>query len=397
MLDFNKKEVLYANLPTMTVEEYYKYLDEVDNGYIKITKHPESEDIVILNYTEKTTFEKRWNKETMSSRGLILDLTEATNNDIVYILAKPFDKFPNYGSNEIIGYEDDIDFNDVDYVMEKMDGSLGISYFFNDEIRFATRGSFTSEQAIKATEIWRDKYAKNEDITLYSICPVTYLVEIIYPENRVVVDYKGAEELVMLGVINLFEAEQFQDMSYDDVEWEATGLGMRVAPKYDLTIEKMLELKKTLTANEEGFIIKFKNGKRLKIKGDEYLQVHRIKHGMSAKAKYKAWADGSLEAYIMMLPEEFRPELEKFEEHLNKFKDAQFFMLQMLYEQAIDKHKDKKEFALHVQAVISPEYRKHMFKAYQKGVVDEQMIKDDIYKDYDKYEEVIAIWNKQDL
>jgi RNA ligase len=396
MLDFNKKEMLYKHLPTMTVEDYYKYLDEVDNGYIKITKHPENEDIVILNYTEKATFEKRWNKETMSSRGLILDLTEATNNDIIYILARPFDKFPNYGSNEIIDYEDDINFDEVDYVMEKMDGSLGISYFFNDEIRFATRGSFTSEQAIKATEIWREKYAQHESLTHYVTCPVTYLVEIIYPENRVVVDYKGAEELVMLGTIYLFGTEPFLDVGYGDIEWEATRLHMRVAPKYELTIEKMLELKKTLSANEEGFIIRFKNGKRVKIKGDEYLQVHRIKHGMSTKAKYKAWADGTLEAYIMMLPEEFRPELEKFGEQLDKFKNAQYFMLQMLYEQAIDKHKDRKEFALHVKSIIAPDYHKHMFRAYQNGVVDEQMIKDDIFKNYDQYEEVIAVWNKQD-
>src|SRR5690606_35962873 len=116
--------------------------------------HPKNHDIVILNYTELTTFEKRWNKYTMSARGLILDLSHIIDTGKIYILAKPFDKFPNYGTNEIDGYEDDIDFNEIESVMEKMDGSLGISYFFDNEIHFATRGSFTSEQAIKAKEIW---------------------------------------------------------------------------------------------------------------------------------------------------------------------------------------------------------------------------------------------------
>ena len=390
---------VYSNLAFFDITELYGYINEIELGYIKANYHPEDDNIVILNYTELATFEKRWNKYTMSARGLILDLTNVTNNGIVYILAKPFDKFPNYGSNEIIGYEDDIDWGDIESVMEKMDGSLGISYYFRGEIRFATKGSFSSDQAIRANEIWQEKYAYTFDLVergYYTHYPYTILVEIIYPDNRIVVDYSGLEDLVLLGIRDTHEGIEdiLVDWNFATLDNFAQSLKMPIAKQYTYSLNDLIELKGKLTANEEGFIVKFKNGKRLKIKGEQYLQVHRIKHGMSTKAKYKAWTEGRLDEYIMMLPEEFRPELEQFRDNLDKFKNAQYFMLQLLFEQAIDKHKDKKEFALHVTSIIAPEYRKHMFKAFKKGAIDEQLIKDDILKDYDKYEEVISKWNK---
>lgn len=383
------KEKLYSNLQTMTLEDYDKYLKEEENKYITIKSHPEDENIVILNYTELTAFERRWNKETMSARGLILDLTDVKNNGIIYILAKPFEKFFNYGEN--LDYEKDINFTQVESVMEKMDGSLGISYFFNNEIRFATRGSFESEQAIKATEIWREKYASNHDIELDSSVPVTYLVEIIYPENRVVVNYNNEEKLVLLGITS-----KNCDFPYSSLIDEAYHLKMSIASQYEFTLEQMLEMKKSISANEEGWIIRFKNGKRLKIKGDEYLQVHRIKHGMSDKAKFKAWSEDKLEEYIMMLPEEFRPELEAFAENLDTLKDLKYYALQSVFEYIKQRYPEKKDFAIHTNSFVGENSRKFMFDAYKNGSISVRMIKEDIYKNYRENLEVIDLWKNLD-
>jgi len=381
----------------MTITDLYGYISEIEGGYIRAGYHPEDDNLVILNYTELATFEKRWNKYTMSARGLILDLTEAKNNGIVYILAKPFDKFPNYGTNEIEGYEDDISFNKIDYVMEKMDGSLGISYFFNDEIRFATRGSFISEQAIKATEIWKKNYAEHEDMRVYCSAPITYLVEIIYPENRVVVDYGDTEDLVLLGINYIFcqDISQITDARQDSLTWEAKRVGMKLAKFYRYDLHTMLELKKNLSANEEGFIVRFSNGKRLKIKGDEYLQVHRVMYGMSDKAKVKAWSEGNINEYIMRLPEEFRGEIEDLFEELDEIASMMRFVLTLLLRQAQEVTTTKKEFALHVNSVIRKDLRGFMFKGYE-GVITMRMIKEYILKNYKDYLEVIRC-KKQDL
>jgi RNA ligase len=394
------KEKLYMHLQTMDVVELFGYINEVEMGYISVNYHPEDSNLVIFNYTELATYEKRWNKYTMSARGLILDLTEARDNGIIYILAKPFEKFPNYGTNEIEGYEDDIDFTKIKTIMEKMDGSLGISYFFNDEIRWATRGSFTSAQAKKATEIWREKYAvyfENIKDSMYIYFPYTLLVEIIYPENRVVVDYNGFEDLVLLGANDIYRDDievQFQpsEWSYTSLQHYATDLDMPIAKQYEFTIEQMLEMKKTISANEEGWIIRFENGKRLKIKGDEYLQVHRVIHGLSDKAKVQAWAEQRMNEYIMILPEEFRGELEDLSDKLDRLKDSLYTLLQVTFEYVDSRSHDKKSFALNVRDMVDAEFHYFMFDAKKKGSISTDKIREYIYKNYREYIEVINSW-----
>lgn len=378
------KKAVYKRLHTMTVPEFSKYLVEVGNGYIKINKHPEDENIVILNYTELTTFERRWNNETMTSRGLILDLTEAKDNGIIYILAKPFDKFFNYGENPT--YEEDIDFTQAPTIMEKMDGSLGISYFFKDELRFATRGSFISDQAIEATKIWNRKYADSLSWFSYKACPITYLVEIIYPSNRVVVDYGGVRDLVLIGAIGIFKSNhygnKFVDYDYEFVGELSFELDMPLAKEYAFTLEKMLEMKKEISANEEGWILRY-GDKRVKIKGDEYMTVHRITYGLSTKAKFEAWATGDLEGLIFKMPEEFREELETFGKRLDAVLKNELMILHNKYREA------RKVLAVYINKEIDKKQRGFVFGAFDFNGINEMEVRKQIAKDYKDYLEVI--------
>src|SRR5579885_481968 len=154
----------------------------VENGYLTGRSHP-SADLIIWNYTAKAQYEKHWTEETMMCRGLIT--TSAGE-----IVARPFPKFFNYEE-----YEGQIP-KEPFTVTEKMDGSLGILYFVDGKPAIATRGSFTSEQAIRATAILRERYEHFPFSPHY-----TYLFEIIYPGNRIVVDYGKMDDLVLLATI----------------------------------------------------------------------------------------------------------------------------------------------------------------------------------------------------
>lgn len=385
MLMSELKKTLYSNLELLPLEEYENYLKEEKDGYIRINKHPEDENIIILNYNEMATYARHWNKYTMSARGLILDITNIKDNGLIYILGKPFDKFPNYGSNEIEGYEDDIDFEKITSIMEKMDGSLGISYFFKDEIRFATRGSFASDQAIRATEIWRNKYAEHFQMKSWVKYPFTLLVEIIYPENRVVVDYNGLSDLVLLGGRYIENKPDFDELTPRFIEILAGLLDMPHAKQYhDLTIDKMLKMREKISANEEGWIITFSNKKRLKIKGAEYLQVHKAIHGLSPKAKVEAWRDDKIDDLILTMPEEFRGEIEKVKQKLDDIHNS------IRYHAVIDYHityelvgHNKKEFAQYVVSKFAPPFRNLMFNAYNNGgQISDKIIKEHIFKNY---------------
>lgn len=142
--------------------------------FIRGTPH-ETEGLTIWNYTAKCQFERAWDEYTRMARGLI---TDSVGN----IIARPFPKFFNYGETEETKTENLP--KDIPIVTVKLDGSLGIQYYLGNKLYIATRGSFTSEQAIWATKWMQERFTQNNFVSGY-----TYLYEIIYPENKIVVDY----------------------------------------------------------------------------------------------------------------------------------------------------------------------------------------------------------------
>ena len=367
----------------LTNKELNEYLFEVASGHIKMSRHPKNNNIAIFNYTDKTVYEKRWNRQTMTARGLIVDLKN------FLILAQPFEKFPNYNSNEIEGYEDDLSWDEVDVVMEKMDGSLGITYMLDGEFQFSTRGSLDSDQSHMAKRIWSNKYKEAEAKLLkdYGKEQPTLLFEIIYPQNRVVVDYGSKTDLILIGV-----NYKGHDFSYNELEKFSTDYGLNLVKSFSLSLNEMLSKKETMSANEEGFIVRFKNGKRLKIKGTEYLNVHRIKHGMSIKAKYKAWSESKLSDYIMQLPEEFREELELFGAKLDNILLQKTSEVHFMYNEILSKidKDDKSAFGKYVSQNCPADLKRHMFTLnstpQDKSFLDDLRMQ--IYKNYAEYEAI---------
>ena len=110
------------------------------------------------------------------------------------VVARPFGKFFNHDEPLAPAPLDGAPM----IVTEKWDGSLGILYPAPDGCqRVSTRGSTRSDQALEATRIWQDKYEGMDFGT-----EVTPLFEIVYPSNRIVVDYQGMRDLVLLAVID---------------------------------------------------------------------------------------------------------------------------------------------------------------------------------------------------
>lgn len=173
----------------MSVKKLEEYIEK---GLVSKRKHPKY-DIYILNYTASCQFEWLWDEVTLNCRGLVVD--SSWN-----ILARPFPKFFSLeqleGTNVVLER-----LNQTVSVMDKVDGSLGIIFKYNNEIIVSTRGSFESEQAIKALKIVEKYYSHLIKKGL------TYLVEIVYPENKVVISYGILEDLILLSVIDTITGE----------------------------------------------------------------------------------------------------------------------------------------------------------------------------------------------
>lgn len=241
--------------------------------------------LVLFNYSPEAQYAGRWNYFELVSRGLILD---AETGDIV---ARPFDKFFNWGEGDRTTDAPLVN------VTEKMDGSLGIAYMWRGKWHVATRGSFDSDQAQWATEWLRPRV---KDISRNK---VTLLFEIIYPENRVVVDYGDRAELVLLAARDLVTGEYAQRKTLVDISdiWD-----MPIVPTYQASKpDDLLALCATLDANNEGFVAEFADGQRFKFKGEQYKALHRLVTGLSFKNTLDAVANGKVDEVRAAIPDEF--------------------------------------------------------------------------------------------
>lgn len=240
----------------------------LEGGYVRTQFHP-ALPLQIFNYTEKAQYERVWNEVTRTCRGLIV---HAETGEIV---ARPFRKFFNHGepATEGLGLAGPVT------VTDKLDGSLGILYPKPGMgFAIATRGSFTSDQAMHATWVYRARYAP----TFYPPPGRTLLFEILYPENRIVVDYGALDDLVLLAVV---DTETGRTLPYGDYGWPG--------PVVDrMPFESLAEaLAAEPRPGAEGLVVHFINSdERLKIKQDDYVMLHRIVTGFTARRLWERCA-----------------------------------------------------------------------------------------------------------
>lgn len=302
------------------LEKYHK------DGLLLKQTHPKY-DLTIWNYSPRVQYERLWDEITLQCRGLV------TNSE-GKIIARPFKKFFNYDEHS----PEDIP-NEEYVVYEKLDGSLGILFNYQNEWILATRGSFTSPQAIKGKEI-----LDRHDISAWRK-DNTYLFEIIYPENRIVVDYGDEEKLVVIGGIHTETGEEIPDSS---LFWTQDS-GFEVVTTYKTWGEGYDLLQEEISKDKEGYVIRFKNGFRMKIKGDEYKRLHKILTNISNRDIWEYVSqDKPLDEILDKVPDEFYDWVKKTKENLEtQFEDLERDYLLAFHhlEIGITLGRDRKQFA----------------------------------------------------
>jgi RNA ligase len=242
-------------------------------------------------------------------------------------------------------------------------------FWYQGQWVVATRGSFTSDQAIKAKELLK-KY--NTDIMFRHL---TFCFEILYKNNQIVVDYRDYEGLVLLGTFDTTGKE------YDVEMWSQWGFD--VVKKYD-GINDYQQLKEKIENNQEGFVVKFTNGQRIKIKGLEYLRLHKIMTNVSTTAIWEMLSEGKDVLELLKdVPDEFYNKIKMYVQYLryNYYRYGEYAGKVHEYFRYgkygdVDPEPTKKEFALHLEKQkIHPKVRAICFAIWDK-------------KDYNK-----MIWN----
>lgn len=274
--------------------KYEDILAYIEKKLVSEQVHPENADIHIFNYTQECQFSQAWDDITRQCRGLIMNVKTGE------IIARPFPKFFNYGEHISKGWAIP---TSTPEIYSKLDGSLGILYALNGVPWIATRGSFMSDQAQWATKWWRDH------IGMLPEKGETNLFEIIYPQNRIVVNYDFSG-LVHLATLDTSTGRRVERYWGGDIRIPVRFDGRPVADLATIDDEP----------NAEGFVLFYpEENVRMKIKFPEYVRLHKLVTGLSEIAIWEHLRDNkTLNDLISKVPDEFYQWVAQVSNRLNK-------------------------------------------------------------------------------
>jgi len=269
--------------------------DYKGQGRLYCQSHP-TLPLIIWNYTPKTQYEQFWDEITLICRGLVTDLDGN-------IVSRGFPKFFNIEENRHIP-------SDKFEVFEKLDGQYIGVFWYNGEMVVNSRGSFTSKYAIEARRILDEKYPK---FLQYSYASTTYCFELIGFE-QIVISYPEPD-LILTGrfqcvdnvwsEINLYSAETHR-LSKIKVVQCYSGFDYK-------------NIKHLNWQNSEGFVVRFSNGDRCKIKFEDYIELHEKMTNLSTTAIWEALKDGRpISTILNDVPDEFYDKIHEYENFLRE-------------------------------------------------------------------------------
>lgn len=327
------------------------YMKEVEAGNVRAVEHP-TLPYVLFKYTPECVYRKKWNETSLNARGHIV------NKSTGLLVANPFPKFFNHFEEEtelVVGGEK---LEDFEYATKKEDGSLVFSYPTPDGIKWATTGSFTSEQAEKAQQLWDEVYAPNNPEAVAALSYLTLVAEVIYPENRIIVDYGREEKLVLLAVR---PAQGGEELPYEEAAEFAEFFGMELVERLvGFTYNSFMKAREKASYNTEGWILHYKNGARVKVKTEDYVDAHKKVFGLGPSSFSKLWLRGESEKRLKEIPEEFREEFEEQQEKLDRELEKILEKSELIYKEEFSHIESKKERALLIRTYPNP-YRSILF------------------------------------
>lgn len=246
-------------------------------------------------------------------------------------------------------------------VFEKLDGSLGILFFYDNEWIFASRGSFISNQSVEGMKILNEKFPQYKDLDKTK----SYNFEVIYPDNRIVVNYGTIRTVIYLtsfdtNGVEYLDIDQMKELGFDVVE--------EISNSKSLTEYKELNI-----PNREGFVIRYASGERVKVKFENYISLHRIATNPTVKSIYTMMRDNkTLDEMLSGIPDEFNDWFKDIYNRLQKMYDDIYTEANSFYE--INKYLDDKEYA---NLTKCHKYEKLLFSIY--GVRKEDVIRKIIF------------------
>lgn len=250
----------------------YKLKDE---GFLKVEKHPKY-NLYLWKYTNHCQYEQYWTEETLACRSLVLDVEGN-------VISPCLPKFFNIEENKHIPTEEFT-------ITEKLDGQLVYVFWYNNELIIRSSGSFVSSVVENV-----EKYLSQlKEVVKPNF---TYCFELTGDIAKIVVKYPYKSALTLLTVIHnttfeedLFSLKHFMNPYFNNVK--------------EYKYYSLHDIKGLNYENEEGYVVKFSNGSRCKIKFQNYIDKHYFRFALSNTLIWEHLMNNTLEEYLQEVPDE---------------------------------------------------------------------------------------------
>lgn len=258
----------------------------VDAGLVTVKFHDKFP-LMILTYSRQTVYDNVWDEITEKCRGLIVNI------DTEEIVARPFDKFFNYGTVDRPETSPENLPPDPPILTEKIDGSLGIGYAYGDEFCIASKGSFHSDHAKWMTKRFRELLGENKPFFPEGCTPV---FEMVCEDIQHHVVHYGNERLYLIALI---DKETGEELPYH-VLYQYALVNSLSIPK--VCIMPLKEAVVRDEVNEEGYVATWtRRGRpplKIKIKFVNFLRLQKMLHHVRPKDILDAMRHDHLRVYM---------------------------------------------------------------------------------------------------
>lgn len=303
---------LYDSLETLTDNSLLQVLEKI----LSTVKVVYKDNLVLLKYTDNI-YLTGWHNLAKECRGKVLDKTT------LEIVSYPFDKFYNLDENEYTSKENILDLITKATsitIADKVDGSTISIVKYNGELLITTNGSFNADQIPMARQLIGESYRTLEKNLKEKH---TYIFEIIYPENQIVVDY-GDEQTMYLLAVRDNNTTRF--LTEAELALASENIGTPLVHKEAYTsLDDFINKQKDEFCNKEGwvFYLTLEDEDFLfKMKYIEYSKMHKVINKLSFKGVYEVFAAGNIDDVLANTSnEKLKTYIKEFEEILSYIDD----------------------------------------------------------------------------
>lgn len=326
-----KKVFYYMN--STSFEEILKILDneEYNNIFepLQVNQHGS---LLLIRYGLAEMQKGMWEDPKSiyrECRSVVIDI------DKEELVIAPFMKFFNLNEveeNKIERIMEEYEESEPE-IVDKLDGSMQCASIYNGEV------FMSGSMSIHPANSWRlrDSYeflTDNYKIMIKNHPEYTFIFEFISLRDAHVVKYQKEDEGLYL--IGMRDKRDGSLMWRNAMSVIAERYNVPLAQEEEITLPDLLEKMKTLKSCEkEGWVIRFYLNHPIKIKCDDYVQIHRLLDKYSSvNVVIQNVAEDRIDDMMSKIPDAHKEKLQKIVDRILNWKENKERGINMMYKAA---------------------------------------------------------------